>query len=171
MLTSSALSISASTSFAFAQEAAPDNPATAQQVFERARSAYGPPAPEPECEPQQGDEIVVCADEPEDPDRYRIPSRLENGDDSHLKKDIRAPDFSESCAKNPQGVCVKFGSVPPPAYIIDFSKLPETPPGSDADRVGQGLAPGSGRSPELPPVENAEPASNAATPETAETPQ
>jgi len=30
---------------------------------------------------------------------------------------------------------------PPPAYFIDFSSLPETPPGSDADRIARGLPP------------------------------
>lgn len=30
---------------------------------------------------------------------------------------------------------------PPPAYFIDFSKLPEAPPGSDADRISKGLPP------------------------------
>ena len=34
-----------------------------------------------------------------------------------------------------------MGSVPPPAYLIDFDELPETPPGSDAERAAQGLAP------------------------------
>ncbi|QYJ07195.1 hypothetical protein [Qipengyuania flava] len=56
--------------------------------------------------------------------------------------DPRAPDFAESCKKNPEkGPCIGFGRVPPPAYIVDFSELPDTPPGSDADRIGQGLAP------------------------------
>ena len=30
---------------------------------------------------------------------------------------------------------------PPPAYMIDFDKLPDTPKGSDADRIARGLAP------------------------------
>lgn len=30
---------------------------------------------------------------------------------------------------------------PPPAYFIDFSKLPAAPPGSDADRIARGLPP------------------------------
>lgn len=30
---------------------------------------------------------------------------------------------------------------PPPAYMIDFSTLPEPPPGSDADRISRGLPP------------------------------
>lgn len=28
-----------------------------------------------------------------------------------------------------------------PVYMVDFDELPETPPGSDADRIGRGLAP------------------------------
>lgn len=39
------------------------------------------------------------------------------------------------------GVPIRFGKVPPPAYMVDFSALPDTPPGSDADRVGRGLPP------------------------------
>lgn len=58
------------------------------------------------------------------------------------KDSPRAPDFAESCKKNPEkGACISFGRVPPPAYIVDFAALPETPAGSDADRVGRGLAP------------------------------
>ncbi len=30
---------------------------------------------------------------------------------------------------------------PPPAYMIDFSTLPEAPPGSDADRIAKGEVP------------------------------
>ena len=30
---------------------------------------------------------------------------------------------------------------PPPAYMIDFDELPDTPKGSDADRIARGLAP------------------------------
>ena len=30
---------------------------------------------------------------------------------------------------------------PPPAYMIDFDELPDTPAGSDADRMARGLAP------------------------------
>lgn len=36
---------------------------------------------------------------------------------------------------------IGFGSVPPPAYIVDFDELPEAPPGSDADRIARGLPP------------------------------
>ncbi len=33
----------------------------------------------------------------------------------------------------------------PPAYMIDFSTVPEAPPGSDADRIARGLPAGGGR--------------------------
>lgn len=36
---------------------------------------------------------------------------------------------------------IGFGSVPPPAYIVDFDALPDTPEGSDADRIARGLPP------------------------------
>ena len=39
---------------------------------------------------------------------------------------------------------IGFGSVPPPALIIDVGALPEAPPGSDADRIARGLPPLSG---------------------------
>ncbi|MEP0189204.1 MAG: hypothetical protein ABJP70_04015 [Erythrobacter sp.] len=39
------------------------------------------------------------------------------------------------------GNAIGFGSVPPPAYILDFDELPETPEGSDADRIARGLPP------------------------------
>lgn len=127
---------------------------TAQQVFDTTRDAYGPPAPEPDCEPQQGEEIIVCAEEPEDPDRFRIGSALDGGDDSHLSKDIRAPDFAPPpCVPSLLTLCPKFGAPPPSAYIVDFSALPEAPAGSDAERVGQGLAPRISDSPITEPGE------------------
>lgn len=114
----------------------------AQQPPTNASNAYGPPGPEEQCEPQEGDEIVVCADAPDDPDQYRIGSSLDRGDDSHLSREIRAPDFSAPpCVPSLLTLCPRFGDPPPPAYIIDFAALPETPAGSDAERVGQGLAP------------------------------
>lgn len=36
---------------------------------------------------------------------------------------------------------IGFGSVPPPAYIVNFEELPDAPPGSDADRIARGLPP------------------------------
>lgn len=36
---------------------------------------------------------------------------------------------------------IGFGSVPPPALIIDVEALPQAPEGSDADRIARGLPP------------------------------
>lgn len=145
MALSRSLPIAFTSALAFSVPAsAQDAPrTTVDEVFESARKTYGPPAPEPECEQGEGDEIVVCAQEPDDPDQFRIPSRLEQGDDSHLSSDMRAPDFRPPpCVPSLLTLCPKMGGPPPePAYMIDFSTLPETPPGSDAERVGQGLAP------------------------------
>jgi hypothetical protein len=64
------------------------------------------------------------------------------------KGDPRAPDLAPVYP----GVVVARGCFippcpPPEAYIVDFEALPDTPPGSDADRVGRGLAPLAGTAP------------------------
>jgi hypothetical protein len=48
------------------------------------------------------------------------------------------------------GNAIGFGSVPPPALIIDVEALPEAPEGSDADRIARGLAP-TGQDEDLSP--------------------
>lgn len=50
----------------------------------------------------------------------------------------RTPDtFGIANHGNPIG----FGSVPPPALMIDVGALPQAPEGSDADRIARGLPP------------------------------
>ncbi len=39
------------------------------------------------------------------------------------------------------GNAIGFGAPPPPAIIIDFDDLPDTPEGSNADRIARGLPP------------------------------
>ncbi|MBV7265759.1 hypothetical protein [Erythrobacter ani] len=53
------------------------------------------------------------------------------------------------------GNAIGFGSVPPPALLIDVEALPEAPEGSDADRIARGLPP-LGEDPEPTPEEIAE---------------
>ncbi len=53
------------------------------------------------------------------------------------------------------GNAIGFGSVPPPALMIDVEALPEAPEGTDADRIARGLPP-LGRDEELTPAEIAE---------------
>ncbi|GMN02310.1 hypothetical protein [Erythrobacter sp. MTPC3] len=50
------------------------------------------------------------------------------------------------------GNSIGFGSVPPPALLIDVEALPEAPAGSDADRIARGLPP-LGEDEELSPEE------------------
>ncbi len=123
---------------------------TAEEALETAGEAYGPPAPEPECEPQQGDEIVVCAREQEQ-SQFRIRSDDDAENDyareTMNRGDPRAPDVGGPGIFRGKatigGMCIPGlqKCPPPPAIFVDFSELPEAPPGSDADRVGRGLAP------------------------------
>ena len=130
---------------AFAQDA----PAlTAEQVTADAEAAYGPPPPEPKCAPQEGDEIVVCAEEEQDQSQFRVKSSNELDPESEEALDDglpRAPDVAGPGIFRGKPTISGLCLIPPcpsdPAYLIDFSELPETPPGSDADLVGQGLAP------------------------------
>ena len=122
-------------------------------VLERAEEAYKLDEPAPErpadCPEPVGDEILVCAPIESDPDRYRVTSSLEKGDDSHLAWTGQAPDVSgPGIFKGPAtvgGLCF----IPPcpkdPVYYIDVTALPEAPPGSDADRIARGLAPRGAR--------------------------
>ena len=105
-----------------------------------------PPPPPADCT-ESGDEniVIVCAPVEADSDRYRVSSRLERDDDSHLEWTGQAPDVSgPGIFKGPatvSGLCIIPPCPKPPVYMIDFSTLPEAPPGSDADRIGRGLAP------------------------------
>lgn len=121
--------------------------ASARSAIEDARAAYGPQAPRPKCPTvQQGEEIVVCAEEQEQ-SQFRIRSDADAENDyarETMDKDApRAPDVAGPGIFKGKATA-SFGNVPPPAYMIDFAALPDTPPGSDADRVGQGLAPAGG---------------------------
>ncbi len=156
---------------------------TAEQVFDTARDAYGPPAPEPDCEPQQGEEIIVCAEEPEDPDKYRIRSSEKAEDDyaaaTMNKGNPQTPDPCGPMCGIFQGPPTVGGLCgiglnpcpPPPAYFVDFTKLPEAPPGSDADRIARGLTPLGNDGGIEPPVAAEDSAANTDRPEPAASPR
>ena len=93
-----------------------------------------------------------CADESEDPDVIVVCRRWESGErymferppDRPVGADIRTsgsgsprpPDFNESCLHNRgRENCMMGGWAPPPAYMVDFDSLPETPAGSEAARL------------------------------------
>lgn len=85
-------------------------------------------------------EIVVCGfDRGED---LRVPSTADSDPVSRqgLANGVpRAPNVSSlpDCSRG----CIGFGKVPPPVYVVDFSRLPEAPKGSDADLIAKGEMP------------------------------
>ena len=89
-------------------------------------------------------EIVVCAERTGDENRLYDKETAERriAERTAFKGDPKTPDFIRDCHDQgwPVG-CIRAGKVPPPAYLIDFDELPDTPAGSDADRVARGLAP------------------------------
>lgn len=141
--------------------AAAPTTATADEAIAAAQAAYGPQdtRAKPQCgKPGPGGEIVVCGNT-EDPDKYRVKSSEDL--DPKMTKDVvpRAPDLYNLPvpAMVGVGVTMKGCFIPPcPAampLLIDLKAIPEAPPGSDADRVGKGLAPnGSSGRPAAPPA-------------------
>lgn len=95
-------------------------------------------------------EIVVCGARPgEGNPRY---SSSEEAANRHAAKtafrdDPATPDVAGAgIFRGPatvSGLCVKgvFNCPRPPALMVDVTKLPQAPPGSDADRIARGLAP------------------------------
>ncbi|NVD44634.1 hypothetical protein [Qipengyuania atrilutea] len=157
-----------------AQETPPPAANTAEQAIDEARDAYGPPPPNEECRVEQDaatitGEIIVCR-RLGDQSEYRLvtPSEATKryAEETMNEGNPKTPDFISDCHDQgwPAG-CVRVGSVPPPAYIIDFDTLPDAPPGSDADRIARGLPP-LGR--DVAPVR---PENSAATPEGSASPE
>jgi hypothetical protein len=104
---------------------------TAEQALENARAVYSAERPKPApCPEATGDEIVVCA-EHEDPAKQFVPSNTDRGDPDDGVP--RAPDVSGL----PSGG-MRIGKTPRHPLIIDLSKIPEAPPGSDADKIAKG---------------------------------
>ncbi len=84
------------------------------------------------------DTIVVCR-EWEDGERYTFDSPVRADTEVTGSGVPRAPDVFGMPPCSAYAVCVGgLGSVPPPAIMVDFSELPETPPDSDAARLYDG---------------------------------
>lgn len=80
--------------------------------------------------------IVVCGGRAAS-DKERLPLRDELESARSTNDGLpRAPNVSSlpDCSKG----CLGFGSVPPPMYYFDITKLPEAPPDSDADKIARG---------------------------------
>lgn len=103
----------------------------------KAQKAMADPTP-PACRPENrtSDQIVVCGDNEEN-QKQKLPIPV-RPDTSKTTGDgtPRAPNVSglPDCSKG----CIGFGRVPAPVYYFDITKLPEAPPGSDADKIAKG---------------------------------
>lgn len=122
-----------------------DPDALDRKVAERidaAKAVTGVPDPRDRCRPKPGsDEIVVCVDRGEDQqiNRETIDSGTLEGRRA-LDGNIPSAPFvgTIKCKRGADGVCRgNFGGAPPPVYYVDVSKLPEAPPGSDADQIAK----------------------------------
>lgn len=124
---------------AFAQDASNG----AEQMVERAKAAYGPLAPQrpKNCGSQdKNGEIVVCA--PDDGKQWRVPSTSESDPNSRQATRTgmpRAPQLDRgSCKGKGQVGCIGLGGRAREIYMIDLKSIPETPKGSDAEKVANG---------------------------------
>jgi hypothetical protein len=120
---------------------AQDRPAvTAEEALANARTSWTVTDPEPEIDP--------CDDPDADEDTIIVCRQFESGERYMFERPVRAdtevtgsgaprpPDFDESCLRTRgRENCMMFGSVPPPAIMVDFDAIPETPAGSDAARL------------------------------------
>ena len=122
---------------------AQDTGGGAEQMVERAKAAYGPLAPQrpKNCGSQdKNGEIVVCA--PDDGKQWRVPSTSESDPNSRQATRTgmpRAPQLDRgSCRGKGQVGCIGLGGRAREIYMIDLRSIPETPKGSDAERVANG---------------------------------
>ncbi len=128
---------------AHAQSAAPaSTPAQAdadvEEMLQNERTLTALPKPSVSCPLSDTGEIVVCAKHHTDSDHYRLPSSTAdnpNSAEALRTGALHPPDVS---SHPPAGVKFGVGHVPPPIYYIDTTKLPDPPPGSDADKIAKG---------------------------------
>lgn len=109
---------------AFAQELPAEHP-TAEEMIEVAREAARPPGLRRRCPTPKGNEIVVCAP---DPDEYRVPSGLDDAIAAGraVPDGIpRAPDVFGLPPCEAYAFCATVGRDPEPPLIIDLEAIPE----------------------------------------------
>ena len=120
-----------------AAEAPPSDRELAEGLFLSTAKLTAPK--KPGCgEPGKNGEIVVCgADRGE---RWRVPGETDpNAPGAQNTGVARAPNVSSlpDCSRG----CLHLGKKQQPLHIIDFSKLPIAPAGSDADKIAKGEMP------------------------------
>ena len=116
-----------------AQDAVPGSAEEAAQAGRDYWSVLADPE-EDACDAPTDPEIIVVCAEKSDPEKYMI--EIEPGDDGKTGSGVpRAPDVFGIPPCESYQFCGKFGKVPPPAYMVDFDALPETPADSAAARL------------------------------------
>jgi hypothetical protein len=123
--------------------APPGPPSDADRAISRQRDLIDVSPEKCRRDADKRNEIVVCAD-PRRNERERLPLRNESDAARSTRTGVtRAPDIDGiKCRRGADGVCRgNMGGAPPPIHYIDLSKIPEAPPGSDADRIAKGEVP------------------------------
>ena len=117
---------------AHAQDAADKRVA---DMIANAHDAYAIPRKATRCEESAvGNEIVVCA--PDHSEEYRVPNATDQG-----STDTGVPHADVGTHLGVGGIGATgcfLQKCPKPVYLIDLSKIPQAPPGSDADKIAKG---------------------------------
>ena len=118
--------------------AAAQDSTTAEDVVADARQQWSILAPQvADCaESAANDDVIVVCRQTVDPDRYTIDTPTRADSEVTGSGAPRAPDLFGLPPCETQTLCIGgLGYVPPPAIMVDFDALPETPAGSDAARL------------------------------------
>jgi hypothetical protein len=124
-----------------AQPASAQNAASAidrrvQDAIDKEKALADPRPPECRAKSRLPGEIIVCGGR-DAREKERLPLRGETESALSINDGLpRAPNVSglRDCARG----CIGFGKVPAPMYMLDVTKLPQAPAGSDADRIAKG---------------------------------
>lgn len=132
-----AFGVASMTGQALAQDA---TDAKTTQVLETAREAIGPISPEQRrkaCRAQTVEnEIVVCA--PDDGKEWRITPEEDTTSRQATRTGVpRAPKLDGEACDTKLITCMGFGKARK-IYFVDLKSIPETPKGSDAEKVANG---------------------------------
>jgi hypothetical protein len=125
-----------------------EQPRTAEQFIEKARTVYSVEDAEPEADPcaaPTGNEIVVCARRDKVPDQ-RLPSptdRARAADEMPPDSIPRAPYVLGLPECGVEVTCHRVGRAPPPIYIIDLKAIPEGLTAEEAALVSRASEPSS----------------------------
>jgi hypothetical protein len=121
--------------------AAQDRGASAEQMVDKAKQAYGPAPPKPRCDKNSQDPnvIVVCA-ELEEQEQFRVRTD-EDAENDYARETMNKgnpppPNVDgDGIFKGPATFKLAPPTVP---LIIDLEDIPDAPEGSDADKIGKG---------------------------------